>query len=158
MALDLARGMSYLHRRCVLHRDLKAENCMLREDQSVVIVDFGLARLMEGESMTKTRTHDDNQLTKSRRRLSATVINASSPDMFVREEVRNSSLVFPSFFPTCPFSPSDTTQHVDPKAVPPDVHRGQPILDGPGDDDGQLRLSRRCLFLWFASCEPDILI
>ena len=49
MALDLASGMEYVHSKNILHRDLKSENCMVRqEDMSVVIVDFGLARVMHG--------------------------------------------------------------------------------------------------------------
>lgn len=50
MALDLASGMEYVHSKNILHRDLKSANCMVRqEDMSVVIVDFGLARVMQGE-------------------------------------------------------------------------------------------------------------
>eukprot|EP00053_Salpingoeca_punica_P010425 m.93721 g.93721 ORF g.93721 m.93721 type:complete len:551 (+) comp15381_c0_seq1:338-1990(+) len=45
MASDLANGLSYLRSRSIIHRDLKSENCMVRSATlSVVIVDFGLAR------------------------------------------------------------------------------------------------------------------
>lgn len=33
----------------VIHRDLKSENCLIRENGTVVVCDFGLARIMEGE-------------------------------------------------------------------------------------------------------------
>eukprot|EP00051_Salpingoeca_urceolata_P023975 m.414036 g.414036 ORF g.414036 m.414036 type:complete len:994 (+) comp20174_c5_seq11:1795-4776(+) len=50
-AEDIASGMSYLHSRRVIHRDLKSENCLVREDLSVVVCDFGLAREAESDSI-----------------------------------------------------------------------------------------------------------
>eukprot|EP00043_Microstomoeca_roanoka_P019760 m.229405 g.229405 ORF g.229405 m.229405 type:complete len:623 (-) comp17052_c2_seq1:206-2074(-) len=49
MARDVADGMTYLHEQSIIHRDLKTENCLVREDMSVVVCDFGLARVMKGE-------------------------------------------------------------------------------------------------------------
>lgn len=43
MALDIAYGMEYLHMKGVVHRDLKSENLVLGEDDSVKILDFGVA-------------------------------------------------------------------------------------------------------------------
>ena len=46
MALDIARGMDYLHGRtpAVLHRDLKSPNLLVDENLRIKITDFGLAR------------------------------------------------------------------------------------------------------------------
>jgi LIM domain kinase 1 len=44
IARDIAAGMDYLHAQHVIHRDLTSSNCLLREDGSAVVADFGLAR------------------------------------------------------------------------------------------------------------------
>ncbi|XP_047955070.1 serine/threonine-protein kinase STY13-like [Salvia hispanica] len=45
MALDLARGLSYLHSQKIVHRDVKTENMLLDKSRTVKIADFGVARI-----------------------------------------------------------------------------------------------------------------
>lgn len=43
IALDIARGMEYLHSQGVIHRDLKSENLLFTGDMCLKVVDFGIA-------------------------------------------------------------------------------------------------------------------
>lgn len=45
IALDLARGLSYLHSEKIVHRDVKTENMLLNVSRTLKIADFGVARV-----------------------------------------------------------------------------------------------------------------
>ncbi|CAF2068625.1 unnamed protein product [Brassica napus] len=52
-ALDVARGMAYVHERNFIHRDLKSDNLLISADRSIKIADFGVARIeVQTEGMT----------------------------------------------------------------------------------------------------------
>ena len=44
LSIQLLRGLSYLHERSIMHRDLTSNNCMITLNGDLKIVDFGAAR------------------------------------------------------------------------------------------------------------------
>lgn len=62
IAVEIAHAMLFIHNSGMIHRDLKIENIMLTEDNTVKLIDFGLVKIYESlsddysftkESMTK---------------------------------------------------------------------------------------------------------
>ena len=47
----IAAGLDYAHGHGVVHRDIKPANVLLTDDESPVLADFGLAKLMQGSSL-----------------------------------------------------------------------------------------------------------
>jgi serine/threonine protein kinase len=46
-AVDVCRGMCYLHERGIIHRDLKTANLLMDKDHVVKVADFGVARFQD---------------------------------------------------------------------------------------------------------------
>lgn len=45
VAVDVSKGMNYLHQNNIIHRDLKAANLLMDENDVVKVADFGVARV-----------------------------------------------------------------------------------------------------------------
>lgn len=48
LILKVAEAVEYAHRHMVVHRDLKPSNILVREDGAVKLLDFGIAKILEG--------------------------------------------------------------------------------------------------------------
>lgn len=56
---DIISGVDYLHRKGIVHRDLKLENCLLTEQKRVKLIDFGLAAYyLQGNLKTSCGSSD----------------------------------------------------------------------------------------------------
>ncbi|XP_055815482.1 serine/threonine-protein kinase STY46 [Solanum dulcamara] len=45
VAIDVSKGMNYLHQNNIIHRDLKAANLLMDENEVIKVADFGVARV-----------------------------------------------------------------------------------------------------------------
>eukprot|EP01129_Flabellula_baltica_P009420 TRINITY_DN3845_c0_g1_i1.p1 TRINITY_DN3845_c0_g1~~TRINITY_DN3845_c0_g1_i1.p1 ORF type:complete len:998 (+),score=177.58 TRINITY_DN3845_c0_g1_i1:1-2994(+) len=54
---DIVQGMSHLHSRLILHRDLNSKNILLDDNFSAKIADFGLSKIIEKSVDYESSTH-----------------------------------------------------------------------------------------------------
>ncbi|CAH2058333.1 unnamed protein product [Thlaspi arvense] len=70
---DICRGLMCIHEMGIVHRDIKSSNCLLSDEWTVKICDFGLSRIMEGAKMDET-------------------VPAGTPEWIAPEVIRNEPL------------------------------------------------------------------
>ena len=51
---DILSGLSFAHSKGIIHRDIKSANIMLADDDSVKIMDFGIAKVLGVKGLTET--------------------------------------------------------------------------------------------------------
>jgi non-specific serine/threonine protein kinase/serine/threonine-protein kinase len=72
--LQVCAAVSYAHQHLVVHRDLKPNNILVAADGSVKLLDFGIAKLLEANSITGTRGEE------TRTQLRAMTLDYASPE------------------------------------------------------------------------------
>ena len=54
MALEVARGMGYIHAKGIIHRDLNSRNILITSTGQAKVADFGCARKLKGAALVTT--------------------------------------------------------------------------------------------------------
>ena len=53
---DVCRAIDYAHRLGMVHRDIKPANIIINEEDQAILMDFGIVKLLQGDSHTTTGT------------------------------------------------------------------------------------------------------
>ncbi|MBD3298452.1 MAG: protein kinase, partial [candidate division Zixibacteria bacterium] len=56
IAMQICEGLARAHESGVIHRDIKPDNILIDADGNATILDFGLARLIDGSALTRSGT------------------------------------------------------------------------------------------------------
>src|SRR5258706_3207838 len=56
IAIQALHGLEAIHRAGIIHRDISPENIMITPDNTVKIIDLGVAKLDDADTVTQTRT------------------------------------------------------------------------------------------------------
>ncbi|MCU0951695.1 MAG: serine/threonine protein kinase [Burkholderiaceae bacterium] len=86
LLLQVCSAVAFAHSRLVVHRDLKPSNILVTADGQVRLLDFGIAKLMEGERTQET------QLTQLAGR--ALTLDYASPEQIKGEPIGTASDVY----------------------------------------------------------------
>jgi len=75
---QIANALAYSHEHGFIHRDIKPENILFRDDNSVVLSDYGISDELKHHSEIKTKTHKGTTKYMSPDLLRSTKIGPSS--------------------------------------------------------------------------------
>jgi serine/threonine protein kinase len=94
IALQIAGALAAAHEAGVIHRDIKPENVMLRRDDYVKVLDFGLAKLTERRKSLGLTNASDDDFGRTNPGAILGTIRYMSPEQALGQEVDHRSDIF----------------------------------------------------------------
>ena len=94
IALQISAALSAAHAAGIIHRDIKPENVMLRRDDYVKVVDFGLAKLIEPERSLAETLAESRDLARTNPGTVLGTVRYMSPEQAQGESVDARSDLF----------------------------------------------------------------
>jgi serine/threonine protein kinase len=86
--LQVLGAVQYAHQHFVVHRDLKPSNILVRDDGQVILLDFGIAKVLDEDTLVG----DATQLTREMGR--AITLAYASPEQLLSEPITTASDVY----------------------------------------------------------------
>ncbi len=59
LIIQVCKALSYAHKNGVIHRDIKPSNVLIDSNMNVLVLDFGIAKFLEGERRNGHHTRAD---------------------------------------------------------------------------------------------------
>ncbi|SJL06566.1 uncharacterized protein ARMOST_09908 [Armillaria ostoyae] len=103
LALDISRGMNYLHTLSIVHGDLKGDNILITDDCRAVIADFGISFVMGGTTFA-TSSSSSSSRKGGTARWQAPEVLKGSPNSFSADVYSLACVYFEVFDGTIPWS------------------------------------------------------
>lgn len=129
-ALHIADALEVVHQAGIVHRDIKPQNVMFRSDDSLALIDFGLAKSFE-ENSDLTRF---GQILGTPHYISPEQIEGLSPD--ARSDLYSLGIIFYELLTGCvpyaartPLAVMYKHKHAPIPQLPAPLDRFQPIID-----------------------------
>src|SRR5262245_25251874 len=94
LGVQIARALSVAHAVGIVHRDIKPDNIVLRDDGYVKVLDFGLARLAAGSGFETTRTAFGGSPSSTAVGMLVGTLNYMSPEQVRTQDVTSATDVF----------------------------------------------------------------
>jgi len=149
IAKEIMKALDYAHFKGIYHRDIKPANIMFREDDTPVLVDFGIARVFDAVSDLT----DDGQLMGTVSYMSPEQCKAEK-DLDGRSDVYSlGAVLFEMLTGKKPYKGDSPTavviKHIKepPPQLPQDLSRYQPLIDNMMAKKKENRLSSGVQFL-----------